>query len=151
MRINGDSILSVIAPPPHHPSPAHGVGVQTGVKTTVGLTNFTSSKSSFGSINHNKKSSNLSFQDSRTPFSKRLEMLRQGISSKPSLIIPGLISSERSHDKAELSHDTSRVKEKNGKVQENTSPYFHSNNHIEHTIHLQKYMCSSMEELFSFL
>ena len=92
---------------------------QTSIITTLGLTNFTSSKTSFESLNLNKKPSNLSFQDSRTPFSKRLEMLRQGISSKPSVMIPGLISSERSQDKAELSHDTSRVKEKNGKVHEN--------------------------------
>ena len=42
---------------------------QTSIITTLGLTNFTSSKTSFESLNLNKKPSNLSFQDSRTPFS----------------------------------------------------------------------------------
>ena len=38
--------------------------------------------------NQYQKASALSFQDSRTPFSKRLEMLRQGISSKAPIISP---------------------------------------------------------------
>ena len=100
---------------------------QNGVKTTVGLTNFTSSKSSFGSVNHNKKSSNLSFQDSRTPFSKRLEMLRQGISSKPSVMIPMSLSGEHSSANAELSQDTNRLTELNVKEQEDKTITNHPN------------------------
>ena len=92
---------------------------QTGVDTTLGVNNLTSSKISFGSVNLNKKSSKLSFQDSRTPFSKRLEMLRQGISSKPSVMIPESMSCERSHENAELSRNIIRLKENKGKVQEN--------------------------------
>ena len=89
----------------------------TSIKTTLGFTNFTSSKTSSGSLNLNKKPSNLSFQDSRTPFSKRLEMLRQGISSKPSVMIPISLSGERSRDNAESIQDNSRLKE--NKEQEN--------------------------------
>ena len=94
---------------------------QTGVDTTLGVNNLTSSKTSFGSVNLNKKSSKLSFQDSRTPFSKRLEMLSQGISSKSSVMIPESRSCEGSHDYAESTHDIIRLKENKGKVQENRS------------------------------
>ena len=92
---------------------------QTGVNAALGATNLTSSKTSFGSVDLNKKSSEVRFQDSRTPFSKRLEMLSQGISSKSSVMIPESRSCEGSHDYAESTHDIIRLKENKGKVQEN--------------------------------
>ena len=89
---------------------------QTSAATTLGLTNLTSSKTSFGPLKLNKISSNLSFQDSRTPFSKRLEMLRQGISSNPSVMSPGSMSGEQSRANTELSQISTRLKENKEKV-----------------------------------
>ena len=53
---------------------------------TVALNGLTSSSDSVTSFKHIQNTSSLSFQDSRTPFSKRLEMLSKGISSEPSMI-----------------------------------------------------------------
>ena len=52
----------------------------------VALNGLTSSSDSVASLNHSQNTTSLSFQDSRTPFSKRLEMLSKGISSEPSMI-----------------------------------------------------------------
>jgi len=85
---------------------------------TAVLNGLTSSSDIVVPLNHNQNTSSLSFQDSRTPFSKRLEMLSKGISSKPSSIIPLACSEDTKFESPNLVKESNFGRGKKRKKQE---------------------------------